>query len=306
MSKPHDIANGPAAEDDPLCGDDSALALYLLYELHYQSFEGVDDLWEWSPTLLRERAQLEAAFETRLRDVVGSGHCAPSDVMPTLSKIAAADGPSVSAHMDEVGTLAEMREFAVHRSAYQLKEADPHTWAIPRLAGRAKAALVDIQTGEYGDGVADQMHSELFATTMRELGLDSSYGAYLGDIPGVTLATVNLVSMFGLHRRWRGALVGHLTLFEMCSVVPMGRYSRALRRFGLPAAARFYDAHVEADAVHEVVALRDMAGALAVDEPRLAADIVFGARAVQTVENTFAAHLLDAWSQNRSSLLHSN
>ncbi len=86
----------------------------------------------------------------------------------------------------------------------------------------------------------------------------------------------------------------------------MGRYSRALRRFGLPAAARFYDAHVEADAVHEVVALRDMAGALAVDEPRLAADIVFGARAVQTVENTFAAHLLDAWSQNRSSLLHSN
>ena len=33
------------------------------------------------------------------------------------------------------------------------------------------------------------------------LGLDPSYGAYLDLIPGVTLATVNLMSLFGLHRR---------------------------------------------------------------------------------------------------------
>lgn len=30
-------------------------------------------------------------------------------------------------------------------TSYQLKEADLHTWAIPRLAGRSKAALVSIQ-----------------------------------------------------------------------------------------------------------------------------------------------------------------
>ena len=116
--------------------------------------------------------------------------------------------------------------------AYQLKEADPHTWAIPRLDGRAKAALVDIQIGEYGDGNAQHVHATLFVDAMRALELDPSYGMYLDRIPGVTLATVNLVSLLGLHRRWRGALVGHLALFEMCSVVPMGRYAHAMHRLG--------------------------------------------------------------------------
>jgi Iron-containing redox enzyme len=300
---PRDISAFPSPRDDALTGDDSALALYVLYELHYRSFEGVDDGWEWEPSLLRERARLEAAFERRLRDAIGDVRVASEDVLPALVDLAIADGPSLSAHMADRGSLSQMREFAIHRSAYQLKEADPHTWAIPRLSGPAKAALVDIQVGEYGDGIASEVHAELFAETMRELGLDATYGAYLDRIPGVTLSTVNLVSMFGLHRRRRGALVGHLTLFEMCSVVPMGRYAGALRRFGFPSAARFYDAHVEADRRHEIVALYDMAGALADDEPALAADIVFGARAVQLVEGAFAAHLLDAWSRHRSSLL---
>ena len=99
-----------------------------------------------------------------------------------------------------------MREFAIHRSLYQRKEADPHTFAIPRVSGPAKAALVEIQFDEYGSGVLEDMHSELFADTMRALDLDPTYGAYLDVVPAVTLATTNLVSMFGLHRRWRGAL----------------------------------------------------------------------------------------------------
>lgn len=42
----------------------------------------------------------------------------------------------------------------MHRSAYQLKEADPHSFALPRVpAGRAKAAFVEIQADEYGGGV---------------------------------------------------------------------------------------------------------------------------------------------------------
>ena len=57
---------------------------------------------------------------------------------------------------------------------------------------------------------------------MRALGLDPTYGAYLDALPGTTLATVNLITLFGLHRRWRGALVGNLAVYEMTSVVPMG------------------------------------------------------------------------------------
>src|SRR5207253_3145280 len=137
---------------------------------------------------------------------------------------------------------------------WQLKEADPHSWAIPRLAGRPKAALVEIQKDEYGEGVERDMHQVLFGLTMHSLGLDPSYGAYLDHLPAVTLATVNLVSLFGLHRKWRGALCGHLATFEMTSVQPMGNYAAAMRRLGMSTDSRhFYEVHVVADAHHSSV-----------------------------------------------------
>ena len=293
---------GPFPRADPADGDDFHLALYVLYELHYRSFAGVDDGWEWEPSLLALRRRLESAFEGSLRaELPAAG--AFVDVEAELAALAGGDGPSLSGHMADRGTRTQFEEFAVHRSAYQLKEADPHTWCIPRLAGPPKSAMVLIQADEYGDGVTGESHAELFADTMAALGLDPTYGAYLDALPGTTLATVNLVSLFGLHRRLRGALVGHLALFEMTSVGPMGRYGRALRRLGLPpAACRFYDVHVEADLVHGRVASSRMAGGLARQEPALAADIVFGARALTAVEGRFARHLLDSWRVGRSSL----
>jgi hypothetical protein len=59
------------------------------------------------------------------------------------------------------------------------------------------------QFDEFGLGDVDAMHSSLFQVTMAELGLDPSHGAYLDVIPGPALATCNLVTMFGLHRRLR-------------------------------------------------------------------------------------------------------
>jgi hypothetical protein len=139
---------------------------------------------------------------------------------------------------------------------------------------------------------------------MEELGLDRNYGAYVDRLPGVTLATVNLMSLFGLHRRWRGAIVGHLAAFEMSSSVPNRRYANALRRLGFgPRATDFFDEHVEADAVHENLAAVDLAGGLARLEPALAGDILWGARALVEVERRWAQHLLDAWEARRSSLL---
>ena len=111
----------------------------------------------------------------------------PVVVVPSLRDIATRDdGPSLSGVMAESGRLAQMREFAVHRSAYQRKEADPHTWVIPRLHGRAKAAAVTIQHDEYGAGDGLGMHAELFATTMQALDLDPTYGAYLDLLPAAT------------------------------------------------------------------------------------------------------------------------
>jgi hypothetical protein len=291
---------------DPLADDDLHLALACCYELHYRSFGGVDPGWEWAPALLDLRARLERVFARRLVEEIGAPRALqPRDVVPALEALTSAEtGPSLSAWMLAAGTREQMRELCVHRSAYQLKEADPHTWTIPRLRGRAKTAMVEIQRDEYGAGDPAAVHARLFATTMRSLDLDDAYGAYLDVIPGTTLATVNLVTMFGLHRRWRGAAVGHLAVFEMTSVEPMRRYSEFLDRLGADdTARRFYDEHVAVDAVHEQVALHEMVTGLVDDEPELAGDVVFGARALVALEHRFTDALLGAWSAQRSSLV---
>jgi Iron-containing redox enzyme len=290
---------------DPLGDDDLHLALYLCYELHYRGLPGVDELWEWEPSLLALRRTLEGQFEDALRDAVPfeESSADQQEVDLALRDIAAQEGPSVSAFVQRQATVDQVREFVVHRSAYQLKEADPHSWAIPRLSGAAKAAIVEIQADEYGGGRAEWIHAELFARAMDALGLDPTYGAYLDIIPGVTLATVNLMSLFGLHRRWRGAIVGHLALFEMTSSIPNRRYSDGLRRLGFSGdATLFFDEHVEADAVHEQIAAVDLAGGLIEQEPHLYASVLWGARVLNLLSERWASHLLACWEDRRGSL----
>jgi hypothetical protein len=201
-------------------------------------------------------------------------------------------------------TVDQALEFVAIRSVYNLKEADPHSWALPRLRGAPKSALVEIQTDEYGGGKPDRMHSALFASSMDALGLDSTYGAYLDVVPGVGLATVNLMSLLGLQRRWRGAIVGHLAAFEMTSSQPNRRYASGLRRLGFgKSATDFFDEHVEADAVHENIAAYDMAGGLAREQPELAGDILFGARALLALESAASRHMLDAWQHGETAML---
>ncbi|HEU4655969.1 MAG TPA: iron-containing redox enzyme family protein [Capillimicrobium sp.] len=295
----------PAAPE-PGDAEDFHLALYLCYELHYRGLPGVDDEWEWEPSLLAIRRTLEERFEAELLAAVPRD---PERVAPTEADVAlraveeADDAPSLSMYLKRHGTLEQFQEFAVHRSAYQLKEADPHSWAMPRLGGRPKAALVEIQADEYGGGRAERIHAELFARSMAALGLDHRYGAYVDLLPAVTLRTVNLMSLFGLHRRLRGAIVGHLALFEMTSSIPNGRYADALRRLGFSGdAVEFFDEHVEADAVHEAVAAVDLAGGLIEQDPAMATDVLWGARCLTLVEADWTRHILGAWERGETSL----
>jgi hypothetical protein len=306
------IASGPdlaalaaealAATDDVVRDDDVQLALFCLYELHHAGLEGVGDDREWDPRLIAVRGILERAFEDALRARVP----VPERPEPTSAGVAAAlfaltsadSGPSLSRFVARKASVEQLREFLVHRSIYTLGEADPHSWAIPRLRGRSKAALVEIQADEYGGGRPERVHATIFGATLRGVGLDDRYGSYLDDVPAITLASSNAMSLFGLHRRLRGAIVGHLAAFEMTSSVPSRLYASGIRRLGFgDDVAWYYDEHVEADAVHEQIA-----GGLVESEPELLDDVLFGAAACLEVEGWVGAHVLASWQAGRSSL----
>lgn len=290
-------------DSDPY-GLDLQLALYMCYELHYRGFASVDPGWEWNPTLLALRAELERVFLAGvLRDVgpIDPEHTAAAE-MEALT-IEPADGTGPSYHLRDTGTWEQMREYFVHRSLYHLKEADPHAFAIPRLTGRAKAAFVAIEFDEYGAGRGPQMHQQLFADLLDAADLNSTYLAYLDAVPAEALAAVNLMSLFGLHRRWRGAAVGHFASTEITSPPGSRRMVQALQRMQAPPACiEFYREHVEADAVHEHVVRIDVVGDLVAREPHLESDVVFGIRAHAAVENRLADVLMAAWQRGESSL----
>lgn len=303
----------PPLSTDPVFAEfdfeDAHLCLYLCYELHYQGLPGVDVEWEWEPSLLHFRRSLErwflATLFAELGVPMGSGGPGRKAVQQQLQALSAggADGKaSLSRYLEREATESQFREFLIHRSLYHLKEADPHSWAIPRLTGSAKSALLDIQADEYGSGSPERMHSALFAGSMRALGLDDTYGHYLDQVPGSTLATVNLMSMFGLHRRWKAAIAGHLALFEMTSSVPNRRYAAGLRRLGYgKEATDFFDEHVVADSVHELIAMTDLVGPLV--EQGLGDEVLFGARSLEWVERKASEAMMTRWETGDSSLV---
>jgi hypothetical protein len=293
--------------DDIARDDDIQLALFALYASAYGSVEGFSADLEWDPGLVQTRRLLEDAFEAQLRaDVAVPETPEPSAdaVARLLFEMTSADGgPSLSRYLFKKATREQAQEFLIQRSIYTLREADPHSWAIPRLRGRAKAALVEIQSDEYGGGRPDRVHATMFAASMRGAGLDDGYGAYVDQVPAVTLASHNVMSMFGLNRRLLGAVVGHLAAFEMTSSIPNKKYADGLRRLGYGEdVTDYFDEHVEADAVHEQIAGRDMAGSLAEDRPDLLPDILFGAAACLVADGWVGAHMMDAWTRSESSL----
>ncbi|UXY30843.1 iron-containing redox enzyme family protein [Streptomyces sp. HUAS TT20] len=300
-----DPASAPSPAHCAPYGDDLQLALYTLYELHYRSFEGVPDNLEWNSGLLNVRAALEDRFLNALRtDVPVAGAGTATRALAELQVEPATDPEdSVSHFLQAEGTLQHLREYATLRSLYHLKEADPHAWVIPRLHGRAKAAMVAVEYDEFGAGRADEIHAELFAALMADLGLDTAYGRYVDAAPAEALATVNLMSLLGLHRSLRAALVGHFAAVEVTSSPASRRLAEAMRRTGAgPAAVRFYTEHIEADAVHEQVVRRDVVGGLLESEPHLDTDVVFGILATTFLEDRLAARLLRAWREGATAL----
>jgi hypothetical protein len=291
----------PSSWDDVLSAepdhdDDAQIALWALYELHYRGFDDVDDDLEWQPELLEVRCGLEQAFEAQLRQ----GYVEPDATTPFAETffdyVASHDGRSLASYVQRDADADQVRELLSMRTIYHLKESDPSAWLVPRLPVGPQAALMELQYDEYGVGDPNRLHAHLFARGIEACGLRSAYGAYIDDVPCVVLEQNNAMSMFGLHRRLRGAALGHLAAFEATSSLPSRRMAQGLDRLGFPQEMiDYYDEHVEADAVHEQLAVRTVCGRLLDAEPALIDDVYFGAFTCLDLEDRFAGVMLEVW-----------
>lgn len=286
--------------------EDLQTALWTLYEQHYRGFEDVDPFLEWDPALLAIRGALEERFEDALRrrsaELVAEAKEIGRSVVERLEWIAGQEGAGLPAYLHREATPEQWAEFLSLRSLYHLKESDPHAWVVPRVTGDVKAALVELQYDEFGAGVGERVHQQLFAEALVGAGLDPAYGAYVNDAPAHVLAVSNAMSLFGLHRRMRGAALGHLAAFEMTSSLPCRRYAQGAARVGLDAAVAYYEEHVEADAVHEQLAARSICGRLVEDEPELHEDVLLGAAVCVVLERDSGERTLAAWTGGGSTL----
>lgn len=295
---------------DAFADDDLQVALWALYELHYRGFDDVDPGHEWSPALLATRAGVETVFEQAVRELaepaVGRSLGEPDRVAEQIALVVddVEDDPKLPRFLQREATEEQYREFLMVRSLYHLKESDPHAWAIPRLDGAPKVALAELQYDEFGGGRTDRLHSILFARALEGAGLDPTYGAYVDVVPATTLAVNNAMSLFGLHRRLRGALMGHLAAFESTSSLPCRRFSGGAARLGFDERVTdYFDEHVEADAVHEQVASRTICQGLVDQEPALHADVLLGAAACVRLDAVAGRQLVEAWRQGTSPLV---
>ena len=252
--------------------DDVQLALWMIYELHYRGFEGVPDDREWDPELLSLRRSIERRFERELRSATRERVESAADEgdvgAQLLQLVAADDGPSLATFLHRRASREQVLDYLRERSVQQLKESDPQSFVLPRLDGGAKAALAELQYDEYGGGRPERLHATMYGDALEAAGLDRTYGAYIDDVSALSLACTNVMTMFGLNRRLRGAAMGHLAAFEASSSVPSRKIAGGIARVGLPdAVAAYFHEHVEADAVHEHVASSDICGALVAAEP---------------------------------------
>lgn len=276
--------------------DDAQLALWMLYELHYRGFEGVDDRLEWEPTLISLRRHLEDDLEQELRTRLRKADVTLESAEGIFDLVEQHDGPSLAAYVQRHATRDQVLELLRTRSLYHLKESEPHAWLVPRLGYRTKAALVELQYDEFGGGDPNKLHSHLFALGMEACGLDPSYGAYVAEAPTEALEQNNAMSLFGLNRRLRGASLGHLAAFEATSSLPCRKIAQGLDRLGLPPEMQhYYREHVEADAVHEQLAVRVICGSLLEESPELLEDVLLGAYSCLDQEDRVAQHFLDRW-----------
>jgi hypothetical protein len=269
----HEISVRPAVRDDPIEGDDLHLALFVCYELHARGFEGIDGRWEWEPSLLSLRGALEERFEHALCCAVGPIHVDGRTVVEAIDRARTElDSVRAGMHLDPIRARTDL-ELRLLRAPLRTAQADAYAFGILRLPVPAQRHLPAIGSEARNGRVGPRLAGEPETHGWTERGTRPT--EHLARLPGIALAEANLASLFGLHRRHRGALAGHAILAGLSA-----GGGRKLRRSCAELAEAVLDA-----------------------EPELAADLVFGARAAIELERRFRQLTTDRWGRGASPLL---
>lgn len=279
-------AEAISVSEDLLYDEDLQLSLFILYGLNRNWFIGVDGRTDWELRLSGIRTVIETAFEDRLRRDVepldltaGTG----DDVGEALANMVRGDdAPSVADFVFRSATIDQAREFLIHESAHRLGVADPR--------------FLD-------EGVPETLRPRLFARTMELAELDPRPGAYADYLPAISLASANLVSFFGLHRRLAGAAHGHVTVGEMLSRADGSKLSCGLARLGFdPEATRCFEVESGSTAGPAPIATNDRAGGPDEDDPGTRDQMFFGAAASCLLHDLVDQWQLDSWEAGDPSL----
>ena len=181
--------SAPAADS----WDDEAIALWTLHELSYRGFEDADDRAEWDPEAARraprprDRARGAAARALRPRWPTAPTRARRRPDRPrgrSWPRTTARRSPTTSA-----GTPTATRCSSCCGSARSTTSRSPtrRPGSCRGCPVRAKAALMELQYDEYGDGDPNRLHAHLFARGLEAVGLRAEYGAYVDDALPETL-----------------------------------------------------------------------------------------------------------------------
>lgn len=261
---------------------DALLALLTIYDLHLAPLHEVGEQarFQHHPGV----ASLKWQLEERLVDILDEGindadwgdDLDPSDPVASLRAIAARDQvPPVYEWLADEATEDEVLAFLTMEGGPDGGFDDLVAACQVGLSGPAKLEMAVNYWDEMGNGVLEDVHTELHHTMARALRLEPPHREFEAT---ASLRRGALGGLLATNRYLQPEMVGALGVIELQAGPRCRRVLAAFDRLGLPAEARpFYEVHATVDPRHGKDWLDKVVASLA-DQPGFASGMVRGAQ----------------------------
>ncbi len=291
----------PSPDVDAVDDGDFHLALFLCLAAQRpgSSYPG----WEHDDDLRELRHRLQRTFVERIRDEsrfaspIFAGD--PAETVAALLDHSAAS--PVVAHLSRFGSLDQLREYVVHRSVQRCADLAPETGVLTSM--RDHLAREGARPHVARRGALGPSPDMALAEAVAVLNLDPSLGAYVGRVPGITIASANLSTILDRCDRTSVAAVGVDAVSNRFREESWRKLPLTFGRFGIspPLRPPRGDGRVKGTADHAAsAALTRSMRSLDQAQRR---SLLFGVIAALYLERRFSRHVLKAWTSDRPSLV---